>query len=212
MSSGRTRQLTVEGDAPDRVEPSKVVLVRVIPSVPRHDVEWSVVLLGHKEPVVELGNDVPRCRRSTRCGLFKSRPRGLKVSRVGQSIGADGSQFRQLKMTGLVELEYVSSYRTLGEGHAIPDASRHHTDLVGPDEEPPHLGLDVHDAVLRDNEEVSIGRVEGGVLVHVPAGRVDRDADPGLQGDFSRTRNDISGSNPVDTFVDIERIPAELIR
>ena len=76
----------------------------------------------------------------------------------------------------LVQLEDVASYGTVGENDLVPNASRDDADLVGANEERAQLRLDVENPVLRDDEEVTVGGIEGRTRVHGFAGSIDEDA------------------------------------
>lgn len=108
----------------------------------------------------------------------------------------------------LVELEDVASYWALGEGDAVSDASRDHADLVGADDEAAEFGLDVEDAVLRDDEEVAVAGVEGFILLHVFASCVDEVAYTRLCGGITIAGDEVKGMDPVYGLVEIEGVPS----
>ena len=88
------RVRVVERDGPDRVEPAEVVLVRVVESMPCDHVERRVSLLRGVEMSGKLGEDAP-----FRFGVFIKVGYGrLEVSRVGEAVGADGSQLRECEV------------------------------------------------------------------------------------------------------------------
>lgn len=109
----------VEGDGSDGVEAAEVVLVRVVVTVPGDDVEGSVVLSGRKEGVVEFAQDAVflGCIRVLFV-IIKGCNRSLEVTRVGETIGPNRAQLRQLVMA-LVEFTNVASNRAIGKLDAV---------------------------------------------------------------------------------------------
>lgn len=152
----------VEGDAADDAEAAQVVFVGVVQAVPGDDVKGRVVLLGRVQVACEFGGQSPGG-----VGVFvEGGDRGLEVAGVGEAVGSDGPEFGELEVP-LVELEDVAADWTGGEGDAVADTAGDDADLIGPHEDLAELGLDVEHAVLEDDEEVAVCRVEGFVRVHV---------------------------------------------
>ena len=118
----------VVGDAADGIEAAEVVLVWIVPSMPGNDVERSMVLFCCEEMTVEFAYERPLA-----LGVFFERSdRSLEISRVGQAIRSDWTQFRKLEVA-LVKLEDVASNRSFWHRDPVADTSRNDTDLVGSD-------------------------------------------------------------------------------
>lgn len=81
----------IKRNGADGVETTKVVLVRVIVSVPGNDVKGSVVLACGKEGVVELAVKPPLGRFFL---ILERRDRGLEVARIGKTVRTNGAQLR----------------------------------------------------------------------------------------------------------------------
>jgi hypothetical protein len=71
--------------------------------------------------------------------------------------------------------------------------------------------LDVEDAVLRDDEEVAVGGVEGFVLGHVFARRVDEISHACLGGGVAVACDEVQGVHPVYCLIQVEGVPSELV-
>ena len=110
-----------------------------------------------------------------------------------------------------VQLEDVASHRSLREGDAVSDATWDDADLVGADEQATQLRLDVEYAVLRDDEEVTVCRVEGFVRSHVFAGGVDEVANSRLHGWVTRAGDEVQRVHPVHCLVEVEGVPSQLV-
>lgn len=176
------RVRVVEADAADGVEAAQVVLVGVVVAVPRDHVEGRVRLHRLVKAVGELGRHrvlVWAVKRHAAAVLVKRSQGRLEVARVGEPVGADGAQLREDKVA-LVQLQGVAARGARGEVDGELDAARDDGDLHGPDEQPTLLGADVQDALLRDEQEVSICGVEGVLCVHRLCRGEDVNAQPGL--------------------------------
>jgi len=176
------RVRVVERDAPDGVEPAQVVLVWEVVAVPGDHVKGRVRLLRVEQGVVELARDPvlvgPVGGRAGAVVLGEAGEGRLEVARVGEAVGPDGPQLRQRKVA-LVQLQRVPPDRVVaGQGHLELDAARHDADLHRPDQQVSQLGADVEHALLGDEQQVAVGRVEGLVGGHRLARGEDEDAYP----------------------------------
>lgn len=140
--------------------------------MPTHDVEGGVILHGRPKLVVVLAVHSPLRRRV----LVKGRYRYLKISRIGQTIGSDRAQLGKFEVT-VEHLEDIAPDRPGGLDDAILDAARDHDNLVRAGEDVAELSLDIQDAVLRDDKEVAVARVESGAVSHGGARGVDEDGE-----------------------------------
>ena len=112
----------------------------------------------------------------------------------------------------LVELEDVAADGTLREGDVVPDAARDDADFVGADEDGAKFSGNVEYTVLGYDEEVAVGRVEGGVGVHGFAGGKDEDAKALFHCRVTGTGDEVKRMDPVNRFVHVKGVPAELVR
>ena len=125
----------VKGNRADGVEPAQVVLVRVVVTVPRDDVEGGMRLFGLVQGIVELGRDgvdVGAIVAHAAVVFAEARHRGLEVARVGEAVGSDRPQLGQLEVA-LVELQCVTPDGPGGQKHLVPHAARDDGDFHGPD-------------------------------------------------------------------------------
>lgn len=80
--------------------------------------------------------------------------REMEVLRVSQSICSDGSQLRQAKVIH-EGLGYPSAYFLIAVDCEL-NTTRNHTKLLRFHCKFTHLGSDIEDALVRDNQEISI--------------------------------------------------------
>ena len=111
----------------------------------------------------------------------------------------------------LVELEDVASYGPVGERDVVPDSSGDYADLVRTDEDVPEFGSDVQHSVLEHDQKVSIGAVKGGVVIHGFSSGKDEYAYALLHRRIPSPCNKLERVYPVDSFIQIKRIPSQLI-
>lgn len=112
----------------------------------------------------------------------------------------------------LVKFEDVAADRAVGEGDPVADAAGNDADFVGADEERAKFGKDVEDVVLDNDEEVSVGRVEGRVRIHGFAGCEDENSNALLYCRIAGARDKVERVNPVHRFVHVKGIPSKLVR
>ena len=163
----------VVGDAANGVEAAEIVLVRIVEAVPGDDVEGCVGLRGGEERPTKLAENGPG-----RVGVVfgEGSEGGLEVAGVGEAVGADGTEFGEGEVA-LVELEDVTADGLVGvEVDSVANAAGNDADFIGADQEVAQLCLNVQGAVLRHDQEVAVGGVEGCLFRHVLAGCVDVDA------------------------------------
>ena len=98
----------VEGDGADGVEAPEIVFVGVVETVPGDYVEGGVGLLGGEEVSIEFGEEGV----FSGCVFVETGDWGLEVARVGETVGADGTEFGELEVA-LVEFEDVAAYWAL---------------------------------------------------------------------------------------------------
>lgn len=134
----------------------------------------------------------------------------MEVARVGERIGTNGTQLRQLEVA-LVQLEDVASHRSVRERDAISDAAWDDADLVGADEQATQLRLDVEYAVLWDDEEVAVCRIEGFVCSHVFSGSVDEVTNPRFHSWVTRAGDEVQRVHPVHCLVEVKGVPPQLV-
>ena len=195
----------IERDRSNRVEPSQVIFVWIIVSMPCDDVKRRVTLPGSKKLVVKLGDDLP-------VGVaivVKVSDRGLEISSVCQPIRSNWSQFRKLKVAP-VDFTYISTHWSLGQQDSISDAPRNHTDLVGPDSDFAKLCMYVENAVLRHNEKVTVRGVER-LFAHALSCSKHVNADPILGHWITCAGQGMQSVDPIHIWVKVERIPSDLI-
>lgn len=105
----------------------------------------------------------------------------------------------------------LPAHRTFWKLDTVSDATRDDADLVRPDQNPAELCLYIQHAVLKDDKEVAVGRVERLVWIHVLARGEDVDAQAALHSGVARAGDQMERVHPVDRLVKIEGVPAELI-
>lgn len=86
--------------------------------------------------------------------VFVPGMREMEVLRVSQSICSDGSQLRQAKVIH-EGLGYPSAYFLIAVDCEL-NTTRNHTKLLRFHCKFTHLGSDIEDALVRDNQEISI--------------------------------------------------------
>lgn len=205
----------VVGDCADGVEAAQIVFVGVVVAVPGDDVKGGMRLRGGEVVIVELDRDgvviLALVRRRAKV-LVEAGDGHLEVARVGEAVCADGPQLGEGEVA-LVELEGVAAGRAGGEVDLVFDAAGDDCDLEGPDEEPAVFCADVEGALLRDDEEVAVGRVESRLGVHAAARGVDVHADALLQGRVARAGDEAHAGDKVPFLglVMVKGVPAELV-
>lgn len=160
-------------NAADGHEPAEIVFVRIIVAMPRHHVEGGVTLGGFEQVAAKFAIEVP----FGVLVIFKKIGDGrLEVTRVGQAKRTKRAQFGKLEMP-FEEFEDVPTHRLLvGQFDVIANPPRYHTDLVRPNQNVTQFSPNVEHTVLRDDEKIAIGTIEGRFLRHRRAGRVNVDA------------------------------------
>lgn len=164
------RVQVVEADRVDCAVVAQIVLVGAEVAVPGDHV---VRRVGHAEVehlVLELVHHL--VRRNGVVGVLEPRDWALEVTRIGQSVGADGAEVGQLEVS-LEDLDDVTAaallrraLRGLAHVHGELDTTGDDENLAGGDLESTHLRLNLQGTLLGHNQEVSI-RVEEGLVVHV---------------------------------------------
>src|SRR5690606_14637394 len=119
----------------------------------------SIVFCVNRPRGIILGSVI---ERSNRC---------LKVARISQPVGTDGTQLGELEVA-IVKLHDVTPNRSVREVHTVLNAAGNDNNLVWPSQDTAKLSLDIHYSVLRDDEKVSIGRVESLACRHRHTGGV----------------------------------------
>lgn len=195
----------VVANGADGVEATEIVLVWVVVSVPCDNVEWSVLLLGSEELAIELGEDGPVIGGV----LVESSNWSLEIACVGEAVGTDWAETWELEVA-LVELENITTDWAVWKSNTVTDTTWDDSNLVWTEEDVTELGLDVENTVLENDEEVTVGRVEG-LVAHVLACREDDDAQSGLHCWGASTTKVFERVDPVLGLIHIEWIPAELV-
>mmetsp|Transcript_29560 Transcript_29560/g.49707 ORF Transcript_29560/g.49707 Transcript_29560/m.49707 type:complete len:204 (-) Transcript_29560:383-994(-) len=170
-------------------EEGEVVFVGGVVSVPGDDVEGGVILVGLKQVSSKLGDDLEGgleiLKRSDGCE---------KVTRVGESVGTDGAQRGQFKVS-IEDLAHVAPGISLDVDRES-DTTLDDADLLGLHLQEAKLCLDVERSLLGHDEEISIRVVEGLVL-HRSVGRVDVD---------DRSRLDLGISSSCDGLETLDKV------
>lgn len=94
------------------------------------------------------------------------------------------------------DLLHVSARGAIGKGDTKPDACLDDDEFAWTDHEAAHLGLDVEETYLRQDEEVAIGVAERG-LVHRIVGGVNVDCETFFQGRIAITADGLETMNEV---------------
>lgn len=197
----------VDRDGADIDEFRQVVLVRNVVPVPGDDVEGAVVLCALEELAAELVHDLPWLLLD-----LVLRHGGQEVPRVGEAVGAQGAQLRELELSA-PDLEDVPARRTVGEFHAETKATLDDDDLTGLDIQGTELGLNVQSSPLGDDEELAVG-VDERFLGHADIRRVDMSSQSLTEGRIARSRHGLEASDELHfpRGGDIKRVPGELGR
>lgn len=99
----------------------------------------------------------------------------------------------------------------MGKRNVVANSSRNDANFIGPDEETSKLGPYVEDSVLENDQEIAVGRVEGGMGIHgFPSGE-DEHAETLLHGRVARSGDKVQGVHPVHRLVEIEGVPSKLV-
>lgn len=97
--------------------------------------------------------------------------------------------------------------------HLVLDAAGDDGNLHGPYQQPAELGADVEGAVLRDNQEVAVGRVKGRVGVHALAGGVDEHPQALLERGIAGAGHEPHAGDEVQVarLVVVKGVPSQLV-
>lgn len=209
------RVWVVERHGADGVEAAQVILVRVVHPMPRHHVERSVPLSRRIQAVGEFGRH--RVLRGSveshsAAVLVEARHGRLEIARIGEAVGSKRPELGEREVA-LVQLEGIAANwgGAVGEVHGEFEASWDDGDLHGPHEKPAQFGADVERALLRDKQEVAVGRVESLGGAHGLARGKDIHAQAGFQGGVARAGNEVQSGDEVGVFGGmLERVPADL--
>ena len=86
----------VVGDGTDGAEAAKVVFIGVVETVPCDYIEGGVSLSGGEEATCKFRQERVGC--GARRVFDEGSCRGLEITGIGEAIGTDGTEFRQLEM------------------------------------------------------------------------------------------------------------------
>lgn len=111
----------------------------------------------------------------------------------------------------LIQLEDVTTYGPLWQVDPIADTSRDDTNFIGANKQLAQLSLNIKYAMLWYDKEIAICTVKGLVIIHVLSRSVDEHPNSILHGRIPRARYQMEAVDPVNGFVQIERIPSQLI-
>lgn len=100
---------------------------------------------------------------------------GLEIARIGHAVGAERTEFGEL-IVRAEDFLHVASGGAVGEGDAESYAGLDDDEFARADHESAHFGLDVKEADLGKDEEVTVAVAEGGSL-HGGVGGVDVDGE-----------------------------------
>ena len=141
----------IEHDRADRREMTQVVFVGRVISVPRDDVERRLADLGAVEFAAPFDEE-PR-------GLFPvlvGGDRGEKISRIGETIGADGTAIRQRERAAVV-FAHESARRAVQQFDPEDHAARNDADFARFDIDDAEFGAEPKGILLRDDEIFAVG-------------------------------------------------------
>mmetsp|Transcript_9802 Transcript_9802/g.28036 ORF Transcript_9802/g.28036 Transcript_9802/m.28036 type:complete len:322 (+) Transcript_9802:213-1178(+) len=200
---GRVRVVKCHGI--HRAETGQIILVRGIVPVPRHCVKRGEVQLHGEEVPHELVHHGVRALHILIPGHGS-----LEVPRVGEAVGTDGTEVRQLEVP-LEDLENVATAGAVGEADREAVAALNDSNLPRGHCQEAALGDNLKGAELRDNEEVAIGIAEAAVP-HIGLARVHVD---GVSGLGAGTAGATHGEEPPDEVYRLcrhcQRAPPELV-
>ena len=177
----------------DGVEPAEIIFVGVVQAMPSDDIERRMWLLGAEEIAPKFGEQGPLRILMV---LLKACDRGLEVSCIRQTVGADRAQLRQIEVT-LIQLQDVASNRlVVCEVYTISNATWNDADLVWSYQQIAKLGLYVQHPVLRHDQEIAISAVECCLLWHGTSRRIDEDSYAAFHGWVASTSNKVQRMDP----------------
>ncbi|MNS89852.1 hypothetical protein D3C72_1238770 [compost metagenome] len=99
---------------------------------------------------------------------------GLEVARIGQTVGADGTEVRQAERAAVI-LADIAAHRTV-DFHAEAHAARDDHDMAGRRLDHAHLGDKAVAPRLRHDQKLAVGGIEDAVG-HRAVGDIEMDAD-----------------------------------
>ena len=148
----------VEQHCADRREAAQIVFVWEVVAVPGDDVERREAGLGPEQFAAPFDKE-----RVRSIDILVGRTRRQEVARIGEAVGADRPAVRQREATAVI-LADVGAHRSVDEFDAEDDAARNDADLARLDVDDAELGAEADLALLRDDEEFTVGVIE--VLAH----------------------------------------------
>ena len=175
----------VVADRADGVEAAQIVFVGRIVAVPGHHIERRVVDLGGPEMTAQLGHQLEIAFQ-----VFIGGHRRLEITRVGQTVGADHAQIRQLEQLTIVFAD-IAARRAVEQTHLEAHAAWHHADLLRLHIEHAHFSSQLQAALLRHDQQFAIGVVEI-ALLHAAVGRIQMDAAGRVAGHADHALNKIT--------------------
>ena len=214
----------IERHTVDRVEHSHIVLEGAIVTGPSYNIEWrslQVCEMKHTQELVEKG-EVLRCGKSSlrwkwEALIFVICSRCSEVTRVCKAICTNRAEVGDDEVT-IVNLTDVTTCRSTPvrrvELDSELEATWDDTELARGHTHATEFGLDIEWSLLRDNQHVTIGAVEGAVT-HGVVAAVDIDSTASLGSRIASTRNRDHALKEVDRFSlgfrDGEGLPTELV-
>jgi hypothetical protein len=107
-----------------------------------------------------------------------------------------------------IQFENVASHGAIRKSNTVSYAPWNNTDLIGPHDEAPELGLDIENAMLRDNEEIAVRRVECFILFHVLPRSVDEVTYTSLGCGIAIAGDQVQRMYPVNCLIEVEWVPS----
>lgn len=137
----------------------KVIFVRHVVTMPCDYIERTMVLLALEELAPKLVDDIPWVVISHSIACYRVE----EIASVGQSVGTEGAEFRELK-AGTIDLKNVTSGRTFNLDFetltTLDDADFSRLDI-----EMAKLSLYVQGTLLGHNEKIAI-RIDKSAVLH----------------------------------------------
>ena len=111
----------------------------------------------------------------------------------------------------LIKLEDIATDGAVRQGDVVTDATGDDAYFVGPDEELTELCANFQDTVLEHDQEVAIGTIKCRVWIHGLASGEYKHPQACFHCGVSSTGDKMQRVDPVNCFVHIEGVPAQLV-